>query len=66
MKQGKFELRERPRLAGTKALCARVGISRSYLYMVTRGKYRPSPKVAAKLRRLGVKCPALAKEGGQA
>ena len=58
MRQVKFELKSRPRLAGTKALCARAGISRSYLYGITRGKYVPSPKLAARLRRLGVEWPA--------
>ena len=72
MRQVKFELKNRPRLAGTKALCARAGISRSYLYGITRGKYAPSPKLAARLRKLGVEWPLeglaaaapAAKEGG--
>lgn len=67
MKQGKTRMVERPRLVGTAMLAARLGISRSHLYMVTRGMRRPSPRVAARLRRLGIVCPAAAKalkEGG--
>ncbi|MBQ6925521.1 MAG: hypothetical protein IJQ73_12850 [Kiritimatiellae bacterium] len=59
MMQGKskFEIKARPRLAGTKALCERLGICRSHLYQVTRGLRRPSPRLAARLRRLGVAVP---------
>lgn len=63
MKQGKYRLCERPRLAGTKALCERLGICRAYLYMVTRGKCKPSPRLAARMRRMGL-LPEAAKEGG--
>ena len=66
MKQEKAAMVERPRLVGTAKLAARLGISRSHLYQVTRGMRKPSPRVAARLRRLGIECPALAKEGGQA
>lgn len=67
MKQGKstIALVQRPRLVGTTALAARLGISRSHLYQVTRGGRRPSPALARRLRRLGVEYPlAASKEGG--
>jgi hypothetical protein len=54
MKQGKYRLYAPTRLAGTKALCERLGICRSYLYMVTRGKCKPSPRLAARMRRMGL------------
>lgn len=58
----RFEMRTRPRLAGTKELCSRLGICRSYLYSITRGKMKPSAALARRMRRLGVEVPA--KEGG--
>ena len=68
MKQGKstVALVQRPRLVGTAALAARLGISRSHLYLVTRGVRRASPALARRLRRLGVECPSAAsKIGGE-
>ena len=54
MKQGKFELTQTPRLNGAKKLAKRLGICRSYLYAITRGKTTPSPRLAARMRRLGL------------
>lgn len=67
MKQGKsrIALVQRPRLVGTAALAARLGISRSHLYQITRGIRRPSAALARRLRRFGVAAPlAASKEGG--
>lgn len=52
------------RLDGTGKLCRRLGISRNHLWKVRKGMRNPSRKLAAKLKRLGVKWPVAAEEGG--
>ncbi len=59
----KVSMERRPRLKGTKSLCERLGVSRSHLYQVTRGIRPASPRLAARLRRLGL-LPAEAGKGG--
>lgn len=55
------------RLDGTGKLCRRLGISRNHLWMVRKGMRKPSPRLAARLRRLGVLVPGTdtKKEGAE-
>lgn len=66
MKKQKLVLKPRERICyeGSSRLADRLGCSRTHLSMVLHGTRGPGKKLAAQLKRLGVKWPVAAEEGG--